>query len=336
MARRALGVSGSFSFPALTPIGSTRFHSSSCSTHWAKSSSSVFKRLRGHGQDHRAQHREALRDVRMALLEADVHFQVVRSFTERDARAGARPGGARQPHPRAALHQDRPRRAGRARWAAQAGSARPRRRRRRWRSCWSGLQGSGKTTTAAKLARYLKIERGRAARTWSRPTSTVRPPSSSSTTLGAAGRLPVHPSHARAPNPVRSAASARRRPPRTAGHDIVHHRHRRPPAHRRRADGRARARSRRRSTPHHIVPGRRRDDRSGRGERRPGLPRPARHQRRHPHQARRRRARRRGAVDPRRSPARRSCSSAPARSSTRSRSSTPTAWRRASSAWATC
>ena len=58
--------------------------------------------------------------------------------------------------------------------------------------------------------------------------------------------------------------------------------------------------------------------------------------RRHPDEARRRRPRRRRALGEERHRASRSCSPRPARSSTRSRCSTPTAWPRGSSAWATC
>ena len=46
----------------------------------------VFKKLRGDGEDHASAHiEEALREVRMALLEADVHLQVVKQFTEASA-----------------------------------------------------------------------------------------------------------------------------------------------------------------------------------------------------------------------------------------------------------
>src|SRR5437867_1156779 len=43
----------------------------------------VFKRLRGHGRLSEAQVDEALREVRTALLEADVHLSVVRDFVAR-------------------------------------------------------------------------------------------------------------------------------------------------------------------------------------------------------------------------------------------------------------
>ncbi|MBU1207403.1 MAG: signal recognition particle protein [Proteobacteria bacterium] len=44
---------------------------------------SVFKRLRGHGKLNEQNITEALKEVRLALLEADVHFKVVKEFMER-------------------------------------------------------------------------------------------------------------------------------------------------------------------------------------------------------------------------------------------------------------
>ena len=43
---------------------------------------SVFKKLRGHGRLSEANIEEGLKDVRMALLEADVHYRVVKGFIE--------------------------------------------------------------------------------------------------------------------------------------------------------------------------------------------------------------------------------------------------------------
>lgn len=43
----------------------------------------AFKRLRGQGQITESNVREALRDVRMALLDADVNFKVVKDFMAR-------------------------------------------------------------------------------------------------------------------------------------------------------------------------------------------------------------------------------------------------------------
>ena len=43
----------------------------------------VFRKIRGTGKLTEANIEEALRDVRMALLEADVHFQVAKSFLDK-------------------------------------------------------------------------------------------------------------------------------------------------------------------------------------------------------------------------------------------------------------
>jgi len=43
----------------------------------------VFRRLRGHGKLSEKNMEEALREVRLALLEADVNFRVVKDFVER-------------------------------------------------------------------------------------------------------------------------------------------------------------------------------------------------------------------------------------------------------------
>ena len=42
----------------------------------------VFKNLRGEGKLSAANMEEALREIRVALLEADVHFKVVKQFIE--------------------------------------------------------------------------------------------------------------------------------------------------------------------------------------------------------------------------------------------------------------
>lgn len=116
----------------------------------------VFKKLKGHGRLSEANIQEALKDVRMALLEADVHFKVVKDFVEKvkikavgkDVLESLTPGqqfikvvkdeltfilggetaglnlGTKPPAPIMVV----------------------------------GLQGSGKTTTIAKLAKYLKAK----------------------------------------------------------------------------------------------------------------------------------------------------------------------------------
>ena len=44
--------------------------------------SNVFKRLRGKGRLTEADVKEAMKEIKMALLEADVNFKVVKSFVE--------------------------------------------------------------------------------------------------------------------------------------------------------------------------------------------------------------------------------------------------------------
>jgi signal recognition particle subunit SRP54 len=114
----------------------------------------IFDRLRGHGRLTEEHVHEALREVRLALLEADVNFKVVKGFTERVKQAALgqevlkslTPGQqvvkvvrdelvtllggsghrlAMAPHPPTVI-------------------------------MLVGLQGSGKTTSAAKLARHFQ------------------------------------------------------------------------------------------------------------------------------------------------------------------------------------
>ncbi|MEW6185538.1 MAG: signal recognition particle protein [Thermodesulfobacteriota bacterium] len=114
----------------------------------------TFKKLKGQGKLSEANMKEGLREVRLALLEADVHYKVARDFIDRvrerslgqEVLASLTPaqqvikivqeeltglmGGSRQD-----LNL-----AGRSPVAVML----------------AGLQGSGKTTTAGKLALYLK------------------------------------------------------------------------------------------------------------------------------------------------------------------------------------
>jgi signal recognition particle subunit SRP54 len=118
----------------------------------------IFDRLRGHGRLTEDDVQEALREVRLALLEADVNFKVVKSFVDRvkdkalgqevlrsltpgqqvvkavrdelaDLLGGAGHQLAMAPHPPTVI-------------------------------MLVGLQGSGKTTSAAKLARYFQKQHG--------------------------------------------------------------------------------------------------------------------------------------------------------------------------------
>ena len=68
----------------------------------------AFRNLRGLGKISEANVADTLREVRMALLEADVNFKVARDFIERVKTKAI--GGSRPERPaRPANHQDHPR-----------------------------------------------------------------------------------------------------------------------------------------------------------------------------------------------------------------------------------
>jgi len=89
---------------------------------------SVFKELRRHGKLSDADVDAAMRDIRLALLEADVHYGVVKSFVERvrERAVGHEVSRALNPGPKPHMVM------------------------------LVGLQGSGKTTTAGKLSYQLR------------------------------------------------------------------------------------------------------------------------------------------------------------------------------------
>ena len=94
----------------------------------------VFDRLRGRGALAEDDVAAAMREIRVALLEADVALPVVRDFIDRGAREGGRAGGAALGHAGADGGQDRPRPSGRdarrhrAAGRGQSGRARSQRR----------------------------------------------------------------------------------------------------------------------------------------------------------------------------------------------------------------
>ena len=119
----------------------------------------TFKRLRGQGKITETNIDDALRDVRLALLEADVHVQVVKGFLEavKTKSMGQEVLQSLTPeqqfikivrdemiHLLGGEHQD-----------IDLKTAPP------VVIMLVGLQGSGKTTTLAKLARYLKRDKKR-------------------------------------------------------------------------------------------------------------------------------------------------------------------------------
>ncbi len=113
----------------------------------------VFRRIRGTGRLTEANVEEALRDVRLALLEADVHFQVAKAFVERVKQRALGQEVLRSLTPDQQLikivHQELTEVMGGAAGSLDLSGEPPA------VVMLVGLQGSGKTTTAAKLARHL-------------------------------------------------------------------------------------------------------------------------------------------------------------------------------------
>jgi signal recognition particle subunit SRP54 len=116
----------------------------------------VFKNLRGEGKLTAANMEEALREIRVALLEADVHFKVVKHFIEEvkvkamgeDVLTALSPSQQVVKIVRDELIKMLGSHQSRLRFASEPPTV----------MLIVGLQGSGKTTSAAKLARFLGKE----------------------------------------------------------------------------------------------------------------------------------------------------------------------------------
>jgi signal recognition particle subunit SRP54 len=119
----------------------------------------VFKKLRGHGRITERNIEEAVREVRLALLEADVNIKVVREFIEHVTRKALGQEVLRSLSPEQHLIKFV---AGELR-EVMGGNARELDLKVKppAKIMLVGLQGSGKTTSLAKLARWLKQERKR-------------------------------------------------------------------------------------------------------------------------------------------------------------------------------
>lgn len=148
------------------------------------------KRLRGHGKISERNIEDAVRDVRVALLEADVHFEVVKGFTERVRQQALGQEVLRSLTPeqqfikivRAELTQLM----GGAATELSLSATPP------VVIMLVGLQGAGKTTTVGKLARVLKTQRQR--RPYLVPADVYRPAAIEQlTTLAKQVDVPVHP-----------------------------------------------------------------------------------------------------------------------------------------------
>ena len=112
----------------------------------------IFEELRGHGIISESNIDVALRQVRLALLEADVDFQVARSFIARVKEKALGETVVRSITPGQQIvkifHGELT--------ALLGGDAEPLRLENKGRILMIGLNGSGKTTSSAKLARFLQ------------------------------------------------------------------------------------------------------------------------------------------------------------------------------------
>jgi signal recognition particle subunit SRP54 len=119
----------------------------------------IFKKLRGEARIREAHLEETLREVRLALLEADVNVEVVKQFTEAIRRQALGEDVLQSLTPGQQIikivHQELVRLMGEQGRGLDLSASPP------VPVMLVGLQGSGKTTTVAKLARYLKLEKKR-------------------------------------------------------------------------------------------------------------------------------------------------------------------------------
>ncbi len=167
----------------------------------------VFKKLRGQGRITERNIEEALREVRLALLEADVNLAVVRDFIEHVKSKALGQEVLRSLTPEQHLIKF----VAAELAVVMGGQARELDLKVRppVKLMLVGLQGSGKTTSLAKLARFLKVERKR------RPllvSTDVRRPAAMEQlrVLGAQLEVPVAESHENE-DPVEIAARAVKR-----------------------------------------------------------------------------------------------------------------------------
>ncbi len=117
---------------------------------------SAFKSIRGHGKLSEQNIKDALKEVRMALLEADVNFRVVKDFTERVRKRAVGREVLKSLTPGQQLikvvNEELSELMGKEKSGLIYADTPP--------SVFMlvGLQGSGKTTTAAKIANMLRKE----------------------------------------------------------------------------------------------------------------------------------------------------------------------------------
>src|SRR5881394_2423249 len=162
----------------------------------------IFKDLRGHGTISEANINDALRQVRLALLEADVDFQVAKQFIARVKAKAMGEEVLRSITPGQQIvkifHDELT--------TLLGSNAAPLNLEKPARILMVGLNGTGKTTSSAKLARYLK-KQGRAplliASDLQRPAAIEQ-----LATLGRQVEVPVYTPDPQEKNVLRSAAAS--------------------------------------------------------------------------------------------------------------------------------
>ena len=221
----------------------------------------VFKRLRGKGRISEADVKEAMREVRLALLEADVSYKVVKDFiasvTERAVGADVLESLTPAQQIIKIVNEELTALMGGANAKIALASQPP------TVVMMVGLQGAGKTTNGAKLAGYFKKQMGK------RPLlvacDVYRP--AAITQLQVVGEqldIPVFEMGQSGPGGDRPVLHRLRQGPRLR-HGLPGHR--RPAPHRREAHGRAEEHQDRRPS-QRDSPGGGRHDRPGRRQRR--------------------------------------------------------------------
>jgi signal recognition particle subunit SRP54 len=163
----------------------------------------AFKKLKGHGKLTEAQVGEGLREVRLALLEADVNYKVTKTFIDRVKERAVGEEVLRSLTPAQQVvkivHEELTGLLGGESPKLDLGGRPP------IALMLVGLQGSGKTTTAGKLARRLK---GKGRQVYLVPADVQRPAAIEQLKrLGADIGVAVHPSET-GQNPVAIAGAA--------------------------------------------------------------------------------------------------------------------------------
>jgi len=149
----------------------------------------LWRKLQGQGRVSERNIEEALRDVRLALLEADVNVGVVRDFVEAVKKDALGQEVLRSLTPEQhfirLIHRELQRLLGEKPTTIELGGATP------VVVMMVGLNGAGKTTTTAKLALHLRDQRGR--RPYLVPADVYRPAAIEQLqTLGQKIDVPVH------------------------------------------------------------------------------------------------------------------------------------------------